>query len=43
MLAAPADGFVADGIAGAVLPEWHTALRADRFALQLTEAEAQVI
>jgi len=43
-MVAPSTGrLVADGIAGAVLPEWHTALRADRFALRTPEAEAQVI
>ena len=43
-MVAPSTGrLVADGIAGAVLPEWHTALRADRFALRTPDAEAQVI
>jgi sarcosine oxidase subunit beta len=43
-MVAPSTGMlVAAGMAGAVLPEWHAAVRADRFALQPPEAEAQVI
>jgi sarcosine oxidase subunit beta len=43
-MVAPSTGkLVADGIAGAALPEWHAAVRADRFGLQPPDAEAQVI
>jgi len=43
-MVAPSTGrLVADGIAGAALPEWHAAVRADRFGLQSPDAEAQVI
>jgi sarcosine oxidase subunit beta len=43
-MVAPSTGrLVADGIAGAVLPDWHAALRADRFALRAPVTEAQVI
>jgi sarcosine oxidase subunit beta len=43
-MVAPSTGrLVADGIAGAALPEWREALRADRFGVRPPEAEAQVI
>ncbi len=43
-MVAPSTGrLVADGLAGAVLPEWHKAVRADRFGERLRETEAQVI
>jgi glycine/D-amino acid oxidase-like deaminating enzyme len=43
-MVAPSTGkLVADGITGAALPEWHAAVRADRFGLQPPDAEAQVI
>jgi sarcosine oxidase subunit beta len=43
-MVAPSTGkLVADGIANSPLPEWHKALRADRFGLRPPEAEAQVI
>jgi sarcosine oxidase subunit beta len=43
-MVAPATGrTVADGIAGLPLPEWHGAVRADRFRAPAAEAEAQVI
>jgi glycine/D-amino acid oxidase-like deaminating enzyme len=43
-MVAPSTGkLVADGIAGAALPEWHAAVRADRFGSQPPDAEAQVI
>ena len=43
-MVAPSTGrLVADGIAGAALPAWHEALRADRFGLRSEAAEAQVI
>jgi sarcosine oxidase subunit beta len=43
-MVAPSTGrLVADGLAGAALPEWHDAFRADRFAAPAAEHEAQVI
>jgi sarcosine oxidase subunit beta len=43
-MVAPSTGrLVADGIAGSPSPEWHEAVRADRFGLRSQEAEAQVI
>jgi sarcosine oxidase subunit beta len=43
-MVAPSTGrLVAAGVAGSALPEWHAALRADRFGLRPVEAEAQVI
>ena len=43
-MVAPSTGrLVADGIAGAALPEWHGAVRAGRFAERPAETEAQVI
>ena len=43
-MVAPSTGrLVADGIAGAALPEWHEAVRADRFGERAQAAEAQVI
>jgi sarcosine oxidase subunit beta len=43
-MVAPSTGrLVAAGIAGAMLPEWHDALRADRFGPGQAEVEAQVI
>jgi sarcosine oxidase subunit beta len=43
-MVAPSTGrLIADGLAGAALPEWHDAFRADRFAAPAAEHEAQVI
>jgi sarcosine oxidase subunit beta len=43
-MVAPSTGrLVADGLAGAALPEWGDGLRADRFSALPAEAEAQVI
>ena len=43
-MVAPTTGrLVADSIAGVELPEWHDAVRADRFGEPATDAEAQVI
>ena len=43
-MVAPSTGrLVADGLAGAALPEWRAAVRADRFDSRPSETEAQVI
>jgi sarcosine oxidase subunit beta len=43
-MVAPSTGkLITEGIAGAALPEWHAAVRADRFGSELPDAEAQVI
>jgi sarcosine oxidase subunit beta len=43
-MVAPSTGrAVADGLLGRPLPEWHDALRADRFGVEAAPAEAQVI
>jgi sarcosine oxidase subunit beta len=43
-MVAPSTGrAVADGLLGRALPEWHDALRADRFGDRPAAAEAQVI
>jgi hypothetical protein len=43
-MVAPSTGrVVAAGIAGAELPEWHEAVRADRFDERTPDVEAQVI
>jgi sarcosine oxidase, subunit beta len=43
-MVAPSTGrLVADGIAGAALPEWHEAVRADRFGRRPLDADAQII